>query len=74
MTTVAKPTATGDEPHKAGHPCASCDGRLLGHERGWVCDPCVWDWERWHRNERESNARWVERMVTAGIGDVARGR
>lgn len=41
-------------------PCNSCDGNLVGHEPGGVCQRCLDDWRDWHRVQRESDRRWVE--------------
>ncbi len=59
MAMVARLTKAGATPQKAGHPCASCEGRLLGHERDWLCDGCVRDWRTWQRNQREADRRFV---------------
>lgn len=44
-------------------PCNSCDGYLEGTEKGGVCEGCLRDWANWHREERESLTRYVNRMT-----------
>lgn len=44
-------------------PCVSCEGFLDGTEPGAVCSQCIRDWATWHRNERESERRWVRLMM-----------
>lgn len=49
-------------------PCNSCDGNLVGHEPGGICQGCLDDMRRWRREEREVNERWV----AARMGEAAR--